>query len=63
MLASRDQALTSLASLAIAAVLAWQVLDTLPDPWRACLRKVYLWVGATCYTLLIIGLYFWKGVE
>ena len=61
MLQSRDQALTSLAVLALATVLAWQVLQTLPPPWRARLARLYVWGGGAFYVLLMIGLTFWKG--
>jgi hypothetical protein len=60
MLASRDQVLTTLAVMAMATILAWQVLETLPNPWRARLSRLYLWGGTAFYALLIIALFFWK---
>jgi len=41
-LAASDRVLVQLVALAALAVLAWELLRRLPEPWRARLRLLYL---------------------
>ena len=59
LLRSRDHVLTTLAALALLTVLAWEVLNTLPEPWRGRLRSIYLIGGLIVYlaTLIVLAVY------
>lgn len=45
LLARSDAVLVQLVGLAFAAVLAWELLRRLPEPWRGRGRQLYLAVG------------------
>lgn len=61
MLAIRDNALSTLAMMALGVVMAWEVVVTLPAPWPARLRSFYLAAGMGAYLLILIALYFFQG--
>jgi hypothetical protein len=58
LLATRDQALISLAALAFCVVLAWELRSLWPVSWRAPVSKLYLIGGLALYfaTLVIVAL-------
>jgi len=58
MLAVRDQALCSLAALAIGVALAWELIKLWPEPWTDAVRRLYLIGGMVLYviTLIVVAL-------
>jgi len=56
MLATRDQALTTLAVMALGVVLTWLTIHTLPEPWNRRFYRLYLVLGAVIYVGLLLGL-------
>lgn len=54
MLAVRDQALCSLAALAIGVALAWELLSLWPAPWYPAVRRLYLIGGMMLYVITLV---------
>lgn len=54
MLAVRDQALCSLAALAIGVALAWELIRLWPAPWTDAIRRLYLIGGMALYVITLI---------
>jgi hypothetical protein len=54
-LAQRDQTLVALAAAALCLVLAWTLVDYLPEKVRPWVRTIYLWSGIPLYIVTLIS--------